>query len=99
MSNANAYDPSPSPFERDDLDERGSTRSLDEIGVGAVLGAMIEQRKRSSRPAACEVSDAESTGQLASVTDDQIVSVTPMFEDTPRAQRVPAHSDAFLKVR
>ena len=29
---------------------RGSVRRLDEVGVEAVLGAMIEQKKRSSQP-------------------------------------------------
>lgn len=29
-------------------DDRGSSRSLDEIGAVAVLGAMVEQRRRSS---------------------------------------------------
>jgi hypothetical protein len=31
-------------------DERGSSRRLDDIGVETVLGAMIEQKHRSSRP-------------------------------------------------
>ena len=33
-----------------DSDDRGSARRLDEIGVEAVLGAMIEQKRRSSQP-------------------------------------------------
>jgi hypothetical protein len=31
-------------------EERGSARSLDAVGVGTVLGAMIEQKRRASQP-------------------------------------------------
>lgn len=31
-----------------DTDDRGSSRSLDEVGAFAVLGAMVEQRRRSN---------------------------------------------------
>ncbi len=41
-------------------EDRGSSRSLDEVGAVAVLGAMVEQRKRaSSIPAPSEVDDAD----------------------------------------
>ncbi len=53
-----------------------SDRTLDDVGVEAILGAMVEQR-RASRPCPSEVA----------------------FEETPRSQRVPADSDAFLKAR
>jgi hypothetical protein len=43
----------------DALDDRCSSRSLEDVGVDTVLGAMIEQRKRSSRPAPCEVAAGE----------------------------------------
>jgi hypothetical protein len=55
-----------------------SARTLDEVGVEAVLGAMVAQ-KRASRPCADELEVA--------------------LEETPRSQRVPADSDAFLKAR
>jgi len=42
-------------------EDRGSTRSLDEVGAVTVLGAMVEQRRRaSSIPAPSEVEDADS---------------------------------------
>lgn len=47
-------------------DEDASTRSLDEVGVEAVLGAMIEQRKRSSRPAASELADLHDVDETPS---------------------------------
>lgn len=54
----------PSPdddFSAGYADDRGSSRSLDEVGAVAVLGAMVEQRKRaSSVPAASEVDDGDS---------------------------------------
>jgi hypothetical protein len=34
-------------------------RRLDEVGVETVLGAMIEQKRRSSRPAPCELGESE----------------------------------------
>ena len=41
-------------------DDRGSSRSLDEVGAVAVLGAMVEQRKRASAPAfTSELDDAD----------------------------------------
>ena len=40
-------------------DDRGSSRSLDEVGAVAVLGAMVEQRKRASAPAASELDDGD----------------------------------------
>jgi hypothetical protein len=74
----------------DDLaDDRGSSRSLDEIGAVTVLGAMVEQRRR-SRPAACEVSDD------LTVDDDEDDS------DVVATQRRPAVDptcDAFMKIR
>ncbi len=40
----------PPAFLSDDDDERHSARRLDDVGVEAVLGAMIEQKRRSSQP-------------------------------------------------
>ncbi|MDF2693453.1 MAG: hypothetical protein K0S65_1836, partial [Labilithrix sp.] len=48
-------DPHDAPAEFSE--DRGSSRSLDEIGAVTVLGAMVEQRRRSSIPAASEVED------------------------------------------
>ncbi len=42
------------PPELPPSEERGSSRTLDDVGVEAVLGAMIEQR-RASRPCPSEV--------------------------------------------
>jgi hypothetical protein len=45
----------PPPVDTDDGPvSRGSSRTLDEVGVERVLGAMIEQR-RASRPCASEI--------------------------------------------
>jgi hypothetical protein len=70
----------------DGLDDRDSSRTLDEIGVGAVLNAMIEQRKRSSRPPVDEIEAIE--------IDD-----VDAIAEAPRSRRAPANSEAFLKAR
>ena len=52
--------PSPDSDSSAVYDDRGSSRSLDEVGAVAVLGAMVEQRKRaSSIPAPSEVDETD----------------------------------------
>jgi hypothetical protein len=69
--------------------DRRSSRTLDEVGVENVLHAMVEQRRRASEPAACEVEREGAPWEGAPLE----------YEETPRSQRVPVESDAFLKAR
>lgn len=57
------------------------------MGPLAVLGAMVEQKKRASRPAAEEIH-----GMVEDPLDDGDADAT-------QPRRVPQHSDAFLKAR
>lgn len=70
------------------LDDRGSARRLDEVGVEAVLGAMIEQKRRSSSPsfAAIELGDDELRDERGE-------------EEGPPGGRAPTASEVFLKAR
>lgn len=85
----------PPPYgysDRDELcDDRGSSRSLDEIGALAVLGAMVEQRRRSSAPAACELGDFDSNDDDDDDDSDVIA--------TQRRPAVDPSCDAFMKIR
>ncbi len=68
-----------------------STRRLDDIGVETVLGAMIEQKRR-SQPAVQELVD--------SISDDDVLDDDA--RDTPFVPRVnapSAASEVFLKSR
>ncbi|MBS2015124.1 MAG: hypothetical protein JST00_19695 [Deltaproteobacteria bacterium] len=66
------------------FDDRGSTRHIEDVGAHAVLGAMVEAKKRASIPAAieCEESAAEFDRD----------------RDVARPRR-PATSEVFLKAR
>ena len=67
----------------------GSVRHLEEVGVEAVLGAMIEQKRRASQPSYPAV-DME-LARLASFEDDD--------DDGPATERAPTRSEVFLKAR
>jgi serine/threonine protein kinase HipA of HipAB toxin-antitoxin module len=87
-ADATILPPAPVPGQRerhDSADERGSVRRLDEVGVEAVLGAMIEQKRRSSQPsfAAIELGTDE-------LHDED--------EGRPGG-RAPTTSEVFLKAR
>ena len=71
-----------------DADDRGSSRSLDDVGAVAVLGAMVEQRKRaSSVPALSELlDDGDSDGDGDAIA-------------TQRRPRLAPHDDVFQKIR
>ncbi|MDB4939564.1 MAG: hypothetical protein JWP87_6536 [Labilithrix sp.] len=77
--------PPPLPSPASSAEERGSARRLDEVGVEAVLGAMIEQKKRASQPsfAAIELPDNVNTDE----------------DDQPPGGRAPTRSEVFLKAR
>jgi hypothetical protein len=63
--------------------DRASSKTLEDIGVEAVLHAMVDQKKaRASEPAR-----------------NELVEYALEYEETPRSHRVPADSDAFLKAR
>jgi hypothetical protein len=55
----------PPPFLSDDdhEDERHSARHLDDVGVEAVLGAMIEQKRRSSQPSFAAIDRARADSE------------------------------------
>lgn len=66
-------------------DDRGSSRSLDEVGAVAVLGAMVEQRKRaSSVPALSELDSDDDDGDAVA---------------TQRRPRLDPQHDLFQKIR
>jgi hypothetical protein len=69
-------------------EEPGSSRRLDEVGTLAVLGAMVEQKKRASRPAPEEIGNM----LLAPELDDGDA-------DETHQRRVAQQSDVFVKVR
>ncbi|MBX3202598.1 MAG: hypothetical protein KF894_31010 [Labilithrix sp.] len=54
-----ATSPYAAPDANGSPDDRGSSRSLDEIGAVAVLGAMVEHRRRSSSIRATSELDAD----------------------------------------
>jgi len=70
-------------------EDPGSDQNLDSVGPLAVLGAMVEQKKRSSRPAREEVEE------IHGVIDDE----DDGSADETQPRKVPQYSDAFLKVR
>jgi hypothetical protein len=74
--------------DRDREDERGSARHLDDVGVEAVLGAMIEQKRRASQPsfAAIDLPRAVDDGERSERADSE-------------APRTPTRSEVFLKAR
>ena len=78
----------------DPLEERGSARRLDDVGVQAVLGAMIEQKRRASQPsfAAIDLPPASEGDGGGDAADSE---APPSGE--PR--RVPTRSEVFLKAR
>lgn len=60
-----------------------SDQNLESVGPLKVLGAMVEQKKRASRPPAEEIQG---------VIDDADA-------DETQPRKVPQYSDAFIKVR
>jgi hypothetical protein len=74
--------------DRADRDERGSARHLEDVGVEAVLGAMIEQKRRASQPsfAAIELPPSGDGPESEACADS----------DPPRT---PRRSEVFLKAR
>ena len=51
-----------SPYFSSSDGERTSTRCLEDIGVEAVLGAMIEQKRRATQPS--QEADADDTSEV-----------------------------------
>jgi len=78
-------------------DEPYSARSLDAVGVGTVLGAMIEHRRASQPSFSSIVVTSEpkpETLRSLPAEDDEDERRAP-----PVAARSPATSEVFLKVR
>ena len=75
-------------------EDRKSARHLEDVGVHAVLGAMIEQKRRASQPSfaaidlppASEVTEADGTSE----------SEAP---ESGEPRRKPTRSEVFLKAR
>ena len=75
-------------------DEPYSARSLDAVGVGTVLGAMIEHR-RASQPSFSSI-------VVTSEPEPETLRSLPAEDERrapPVAKRSPATSEVFLKVR
>lgn len=69
-----------------------SPRHLDHVGVEAVLGAMIEQKRRASQPSLPAYREGmETEASLDAEDDDAPTSV--------RTGRAPTRSEVFLKAR
>jgi hypothetical protein len=66
-----------------------SDQNLDSIGPLAVLGAMVEQRMRASRPPVEEIEPPLGHDLLDDDGD----------ADETQPRKVPQYSDAFIKVR
>ena len=76
--------------------ERGSSRRLDDVGVEAVLGAMIEQKRRSSRPSFTAFLDM-SHDYRDEHDDDDLDDEFAARRPAPGRPR--AISEVFLKAR
>ena len=82
----------PAFLSSDSVEERGSARRLDDVGVEAVLGAMIEQKRRASQPSFAAIDLPPASGEQRS--DDE----SPESSDGD-ARRSPTRSEVFLKAR
>lgn len=82
----------PPPFySSDPAEERDSARHLDDVGVEAVLGAMIEQKRRASQPSFAAI-------ELPPASDRHDGDDAPDSEGPPGG-RTPSRSEVFLKAR
>ena len=68
--------------------ERASARHLEDVGVETILGAMIEQKRRSSQPSFPAFSPVE-------LSDEELHDA----DEGPPGGRAPATSEVFLKAR
>ena len=68
-----------------------SDQNLESVGPLKVLGAMVEQKNRASRPAAEEIEE------IQGLVGDGLSDDGDADETQPR--KVPQYSDAFIKVR
>jgi hypothetical protein len=77
----------------DPVEERGSARTLDHVGVEAVLGAMIEQKRRASQPSFPAI-------ELPRASHDDDGNDAPDSEGpADETRRTPTRSEVFLKAR
>jgi hypothetical protein len=84
----------PPAFLSQEREERGSARHLEDVGVEAVLGAMIDQKRRASQPsfAAIELPPSTTSEESEERADGDVTS--------PREKRrTPTRSEVFLKAR
>ncbi len=90
--------PPPPSANEDDLDTRESARTLDDVGAYAVLGAMIEQRRKSQPflDAHVETGEGGAGGDDGGTEDEQRVVTKSGVQARGPVRR---HSEGFLKVR
>jgi hypothetical protein len=71
--------------------DRDSVKHLEDVGVGTILGAMIEQKRRASQPsfAAIDLETLESSGASSDERDERRES----------NENAGTRSDVFLKAR
>jgi hypothetical protein len=75
-------------------EERRSARHLEDVGVHAVLGAMIEQKRRASQPsfAAIDLPPASEVTETSETSDSEA-------PESGEPRRKPTRSEVFLKAR
>ncbi len=83
-------------------EDRKSARHLEDVGVHAVLGAMIEQKRRASQPsfAAIDLPPASEVSEVTETSDSE-ASETSDSEapESGEPRRKPTRSEVFLKAR
>jgi hypothetical protein len=78
-------------------EERRSARHLEDVGVHAVLGAMIEQKRRASQPSFAAIDLPPSSEVTDACEADE-----PSDSEAPESgepRRKPTRSEVFLKAR
>lgn len=92
--------PPPPSANEDDLESRESARTLDDVGAYAVLGAMIEQRRKSQpfldAHVLAESAEGGAGGDDGQSEDEQRVVTKSGVQARGPVRR---HSEGFLKVR
>ncbi len=77
-------------------EERRSARHLEDVGVHAVLGAMIEQKRRASQPSFAAI-DLPPASEVSDTSESDTSESEAPESGEPR--RKPTRSEVFLKAR
>jgi hypothetical protein len=75
--------------------DRASARHLEDVGVQAVLGAMIEQKRRASQPSFAAI-DLPPSSEVNESESEAPASEAP---EAGEPRRAPTRSEVFLKAR